>query len=246
MILRVLANGLVLAVELGIVAGATWLGLHYPVWFAVLTAGLALCLGLWLEYARLKHELPFYFGRVPGGAGLLTPFVALVQSVVGATLAGLVALMTFTGTDPTRLYWVAIAFAVGVFAGSSLLRRLAISFGAEPSRWGYFRLAVPLGLLFSLALALLPSPSFADVGLKLIFDLPARPTIAQASEVLFVLKQKFDDVVAGLLSYAMPREWARIVGALASVNVMSGFVIAIYAVVAASVAKWLDERLPSG
>jgi len=42
---------------------------------------------------------------------------------------------------------------------------------------------------------LLPHPSTADIGKRLFFDTPLKPSLAQASELLFVLKQKFDDIV---------------------------------------------------
>ncbi len=243
-VLRVIVNALILAVEIGLAAGAAWLGLHHPLWFAGLTAALAFLIGLRLEYLRLEHELPFYFDRPPGRGWLLARPVALVEALVKGILAGIVAILTFSGTDANRLYWTAIIFGVAVFVGSSLLRRISISLAARPSRWGYFRLAAPLGLVFSLALIALPSASFSDVGWKLIFDLPAKPSLEQASEVLFLLKQKFDELVALLLSALMPKEWARVVGALASVNVMTGFVIAIYAALAAEVVCILDDTLP--
>ncbi|WP_244512516.1 hypothetical protein [Filomicrobium insigne] len=243
-VLRFIVNVAILAFEIALVAAAAWLGLHHPLTFAALTAGLTLAFGLVLEHARLRHELPFYFGKGFSGHALFARLMAFIDAIVKALLAGLMALITFSGTDPERLFWVAIFFGVSIFAGSSLLRRLSISLNAQPSRWGYFRLAAPLGLLFSFALSFLPTKSFADIGMTIVFDLPAKPSISQASEVLFVLKQKFDAMIVLALSGFMSPEAAQLAGTLVSVNVLSGFVIAIYAVLIAEAVRWLEEASP--
>lgn len=240
-VLRVIVNAAILSFEIGVIAAAAWLGLHHPLYFAALTAFLTLLFGLTLEHARLRHELPFYFGQGFTGHALFARLAAFVDAVVKALLAGLMALLTFSGTDQDRLTWVAVFFAVSVFAGSSLLRRLSISLDARPSRWGYFRLAAPLGLLFSAALSILPAQSFADIGMTILFDLPAKPSISEASEVLFVLKQKFDAMIVLILSNFMSPDLARAAGVVLSINVLTGFVIAIYAMLIAEAVRWFEE-----
>jgi hypothetical protein len=231
--LAIVLNGLVMLAEIAAVVGIAALGYHYPASFAAATAGLALAIGLALERARLQNEMPFYFEGEGRWRALSVWVVAIAEATIKALLAGVAALITFSGTDRGRLFWVALVFGVAVYAGSAIARRLSISFGARPLRWGWFRLAVPLGLMVSFALSFLPAPSFTDLGRRLIFDLPDRPTLAQASETLFVLKQKFDALVASLLTWLVPAEWAQILGALVSVNVLTGFVAAIYAVLIA-------------
>src|SRR5690606_26686825 len=129
-VIRFIVNAAILSFELGLVAASAWLGLHYPLIFAALTASLALGFGLVLEHARLRNELGFYFGQGFSGNALFIRFMALIDAVVKALLAGLMALLTFTGTDQDRLIWVAVFFGTCVFAGSSLLRRLSSSLDA--------------------------------------------------------------------------------------------------------------------
>lgn len=243
-VVRLVVNLFILALEIGAVAGVAWAGLRFPLHFAAATAVLALLMGVVLERARLQNELPFYFGQSRTALTLLGGGMAIVEGGLKALLAGLVALLTFSGTDQARLLWVAVIFGVCVFAGSSLLRRLALSFGAIPSRWGYFRLAAPLGLLFSAAISVLPAPTMTDVGRTLIFDLPGRPTLSQASETLFVLKQKFDDIVVTLLSQFIAPGAAKVVGVLVSVNMLTGFVIGVFAVAIAEMVRRLEESSP--
>jgi ABC-type transport system involved in multi-copper enzyme maturation permease subunit len=221
-----------------------WLGYRHPFILAAVAGVLALVMGIALEQARLKNEIGFYFGRAAGALSWVGASFALVEGLVKALLAAVVTLVTFSGTDASRLHLVAIVFGVCVFAGSSLLRRLSMSLGANPARWGYFRLAAPLGLLYSAAVSFLPHPSMTDVGRRLIFDTPARPNLAQASELLFVLKQKFDDIVVGMLSQLMPLDWAKVVGILVSVNMLTGFAIAVFAVAIAESVRRMEEAGP--
>jgi hypothetical protein len=243
-IVRILFNLLVLAFELAAIVGVAALGFFQPMAFAAVTFVLALVLGARLEYARLKNELNFYFeGKVPV-AGLFTGVVALSEALFKAVLAGLVALLTFSGTDQARLYWVAIVVAVAIFAGSSLLRFMANRFNATPARWGYFRIAVPLGLIFSAALSFLPVPTFGKIGWDLVANVAAKPTLKQASELLFMLTQKFDETAMALLQTLMSKEAATVIAVAASVNMLTGFVLGIYAVVIAQSVKWLEDHGP--
>ncbi|MGE0629620.1 MAG: hypothetical protein AB7O43_17565 [Hyphomicrobiaceae bacterium] len=244
--MRVVVNLVIMVLELAAIAGVAWLGLHHPYLLAVLAAVLAFVLGLSLERARLKIELGFYLGRPPGSLTMLASLVAFAEAFVKALLAGVVTLITFSGTDQQRLVVVAVVFGCCLFAGTSLLRRLSISFGVVPSRWGYFRLAAPLGLLFSAAiylatvLKLLPKATLTEVAGKLVLDTPSVLSLERASELLFILKQKFDDIIVTVLQQILSPELAQIAGILVSVNMLTGFAIGVFAVAIADVVQRLE------
>ena len=61
--MRIIFNAIIMLAELAAIAGVAWLGFHYPLIFAGLTFALSLALGIALEIARLKNEMPFYFDR---------------------------------------------------------------------------------------------------------------------------------------------------------------------------------------
>lgn len=248
-VLRILVNALIMAGELAAAAGVAAFAYHYPFIFAGVTAALSFLLGLRLEVARLRYELPFYFGGVVKRGAFLTGLVGLVEATFKGVLAGVAALLTFSGTDPNRLYWVAILFGICVYAGASLLRVLSIKADGLPIRWGYFRLAPLLGLLFSAGIALLaaaavlPTASVGDIGWRIVFELPPKPSIAQASELLFQIKQAFDDFIVTALSLMMDTTLARLVAIVVSVNVLSGFVSAVYAALIASAVRRAEDTL---
>ncbi len=252
-VVRILVNAIIMAAEIAAVAGVAWIGHAHPLYFAAGTAVLAFALGLRLEHARLRHELPFYFGErsaaaVGKGAGILVPFVALSSALVRAAVAGIVALLTFSGTDGERLTWIAVVFGITLYAATSLLRYLTVRLDARPSRWGYFRLAAPIGVLYSVGLALAGSfgvvhtPGTIDLG-RTIFNTPVKPSLEQASELLFQLKLYIDSIVVTLLRTVVGGDWAPVVGVLLSVNVLTGFVVAIYAVVIAEAVVGAEDRL---
>jgi hypothetical protein len=248
-LLRILTNGLIMAAEIAAVIAIAAAGYHHPFLFAGATAVLGFVLGLNLEAKRLRNELPFYFGGGASRTFLLVPFVGLIEALLKGVLAGLAALFTFSGTDPDRLYWVAVLFALIVYAGASALRILSLKLEALPLRWGYFRLAPPLGLLFSAgvttlgAYGLVASPSVTDIGWRMVWELPQSPSVSQVSELFFQLKQAFDDFIVTLLSTVMARDWAQLLGIAMSVNVLSGFVASVYAAIIAWGVRGAEEAL---
>lgn len=247
--MRILVNALIMAAEIAAVAAVAWAGLNYPFWFAAATALIAFVQGMLLEHARLRHELPFYFGERGPRGGLLVPFVATTSALVRAVVGGGVALVTFSGTDASRLLWIAVVFAVTLYLATSILRSLTHRLDAKPARWGYFRLAAPLGLLFSIGMWILSrfgqvrAPDLTELGRTILFDTPARPDVGQASELLFRLKLYIDSVVVWLLNPVLGAKWAELAGIALSVNVLTGFVVAIFAVLIAELVVGAEDRL---
>ena len=250
MILRIIGNGLIMAGELAAVAGIAAFAYFHPFLFAAVTAALSFLLGLRLEVARLRYELPFYFGGLVQRSRLLTGLVGGTEAVFKGVLAGVAALFTFSGTDQHRLSWVAVVFAVCIYAGASALRLLSLRAEGLPLRWGYFRLAPVLGLMFSAGLALLTAmgvlapTSVGAIGWKIIFELAPHPSIEQVSELLFQIKQAFDDFIVTAISAVLDEALARLIAVLISVNVLSGFVTALYAALISSVVASAEEKLP--
>jgi hypothetical protein len=245
-VLRFLANLVIMAGEIAAVAALAYGAYLHPFAFAAVTAVLALGLGVVLEHARLAFEVPFYFGekRRPR---LTLWLIAIGDSIMKALLAGLAALLTFAGTDRPRLWVMAILFGGVLYAGTNLLRWLNLDFDAKPERWGFFRLAAPLGLLFSLGGLLLADygivkvPTLGEIGRTFVFDMPARPSIELASEVAFNLRLYFDGLVTTLLSATLGAGVGKAVAMLISTNVLAGFVAALYAVLIAGAVRRLER-----
>ena len=73
--------------------------------------------------------------------------------------------------------------------------------------------------------------------------LAAIPTVEQGSELLFRMKLYIDSVIITLLKPLVGTDWAPIVGIAISVNVLTGFVIAIYAVMIGEAVVRAENKL---
>lgn len=240
-VIHILINLFIVAAEL-LLAGATgWLAATAPIAFAALTTCLAMALGLRLELKRLAFEAPFYFEHSSGLGRLARGLLGGGHALLKGVAAGLVCLMTFSGTEPTRLQVVAALFVVCVLIGSTVLRRLTITFGARPAHWGFFRMAVPLGLLFSAAMSFFPAPTTLDVARRVLIDLPARPNMSQAGEALFALRLWVDDLIVRMASIYTGADWAKVIGIFIGSHVLVGFILAIYAVILSEFVRSLEE-----
>ena len=118
-ILRIIANAVIMAGEVAAVAALAAFAFYYPFVFAGVTAALSFVLGLRLEVARLRYELPFYFGGLVKRGTFLTVLVGSFEALFKALLAGVAALFTFAGTNTDRLFWVAVLFGLCVYAGAA-------------------------------------------------------------------------------------------------------------------------------
>ena len=246
--MQVLVNLFVLLVELGLVAGASALAYYHPIVFAGVTAVLILVFGVYLEWQRLRHELGFFFDDHRPARIVFVSIAAVLETCVKAVAAGGASILAFAGNDRERLLVVAVVFAISLFAGTGMLRRSYYSFGVRPMRWGYFRLAVPLGVLFSLGMyaalqfELISVRSVRELAGVLVFDLPEHPSLAQLSELAFNVKQTIDALVVDLAAQLLGPSFAWIAGIVLSVNVLTGFALAIYVVLISELVLRLEGR----
>ena len=70
--------------------------------------------------------------------------------------------------------------------------------------------------------------------------MPAKPSMEQASEFLFLLKQSFDDIVERMLTWIFDPGIAQGISSIVSVNMLSGFVLSLYAVLIAEAVRRME------
>ncbi len=239
--MRILGNMLIVAVEVALILGVAWLAWRQPLLFTGLTLILAVGLGLRLELARITHEMTFYFDRSGRFTAALRLAIGSGEALLKAIVAAGIALITFSGTDPVRLQVVAVIFAVLVLLGSITLRRASLSLGMRPARWGYFRMGAPLGLLVSLAMNIFPAPTTSAIAWRALFDTPVRPSLAQLGETLFQVRLWADDMIVRVLGAWLGPETAKMAGLVISSNVLTGFLVALYAVAISEVVRLMEE-----
>lgn len=238
----IVLNFVALLVELACIAAIAWLGAYEPIWFAILATAVAFSSGVTLEFARLSHEMPFYFGRkLAGLRAALARIWSTSEAVFKAALAGFVALLTFSGTDQSRLEFTAVLFAGCLLIGTTVLTRVSSTWGQGAVRWGYFRLALPLGIVYSAGIyalgasGLIKTATFGGLATDLVFNLAQTPDLESASEFLFRLSQATDDLIGKLLAMVVPEAYVPAIQIVASTNVLPGFVLAVFSVALARI-----------
>ena len=169
------------------------------------------------------------FARTP----ILARAIAAAEAIVKGVLAGFVSLLTFAGTDAARLWWVAAIFAACVWAGANLLRWLSIRFGVAPCALGLLPPRRAAGAHVRHPGIVHPGAELRGHRPEVVFDLPEGRASPRRARFLFVLKQKFDEMIVALAGAVVPPDLARAIGAVVSVNVLTGFIAAIYAVAVA-------------
>lgn len=246
--MRIFLNLVALIVELALIAGAGYLGWKHPDILAMIAAGATLLLGGYLEYARFAHEMPFYFDRqLSGIRSVLARLWTSAETLAKAAVAGFIALLTFSGTDADRLQWTAVIFVAVLFIGTTALLRVSLNWGRGSVRWGYFRLSLPLGILFSAGIyalgeaKLIQTASFGGIAYNATFNLATQPSLADASEFLFQLSQATDSLIGTMLGLVVPETYVPIIQIIASTNVLPGFVVAVFAVAIVQIVLWVRD-----
>ncbi len=238
----------VLIIEIALIVALAWLAYAAPFVFCCATMVLVLAIGVSLEWARLRHDAPFFYADASKSRWVLIAVAGSLETVIKAIAAGVASLFTFLGNDEQRQLIVAVMFALCVFAGTGFLRRGYYSLGIRPMRWGYFRLSIPLGIVFSVLLqvaiqvGLLDVKTLGEIARTVVFELPERPGAAAVSDLAFNIKQLLDAFVVDVMDRLIGPSWAVAAGVFVSVNVLLGFAIAIHAVVVAEVILRLEQR----
>ncbi|MEI9902242.1 MAG: hypothetical protein WDN31_21585 [Hyphomicrobium sp.] len=129
-IVRIFANAVIMAGEVASVVALAAFAFYYPFLFAAVTAALSFLLGLQLEVARLRYELPFYFGGLAKRAAFFTALVGSFEALFKGVLAGVASLFTFAGTNTDRLSGWRCCSA----CASTPARRCCASFRCAPMR----------------------------------------------------------------------------------------------------------------
>ncbi|MGI9410857.1 MAG: hypothetical protein ACR2OV_12330 [Hyphomicrobiaceae bacterium] len=250
--MTVLFNLGVLIIEFALIAALAGLAFALPLFFCCATSALVVVVGLSLEWARLSHDAPFFYDDASKSRRVLIAATGSLETFVKAIAAGVAGMLTFLGNDDQRQLVVIVVFAVCIFAGTGFLRRGYYSLGIRPMRWGYFRLSIPLGILFSILLqatiqfGLVEVKTLGELARTVVFDLPERPDVAAVSDLAFNVKQLLDAFVVDVIDRLVGPTWAAVAGVFVSVNVLLGFAIAIHAVVISEVILRLEQQRQAG
>jgi hypothetical protein len=209
-------------------------GWHHapPFLFAAVTGALAVVAGLRLELSRVPYDAS-YFHHKPTRTGVIvlsaaTAFEVLVRAVFTSTAT----LFVFLGTDRARIALSTFAFGLCAALGAWTLRGLAaVSQNLHPARWAYFRLAIPLGVAFSVIVSLAEKMPLKNLGWMLSQGYVKGLSMQELAEVLHGGKAQADRAIAFLFQKLLGPEVGSVAGVIVSLETLQGLAIAIYAIV---------------
>ncbi len=233
---QIFRNLAAVLVEFGLIGAVALMAWRAPWWLAGLSAIMIVVAGCAFERSRQRHELPFYFDTVRGIRLVVATAIGIGESLIKALAAAAAVILTFAGGDGGRGFVLALVLAMCLVIGVGILRRGYHGYAMRPGRWGSYRLAVPLGVLFSLgvqasvALGLVIVPSMSALAKDLVFDVPARPGIAQLSDLAFNVRQLLDAMIVDVGARVVGEPFAAVLAVVVSINVLIGFALAILSV----------------
>lgn len=226
--------------------GLAFLAKTSVVAFACVAAFAGMIAAVTMERERFLFEFPFYFAKPPGPfamgyIGVASSFSVLLKTI----LAGGLAYLFFSGTgvkeSVQRIEITAYAFAISLSIGAFLLAVLQYQNPAV-RRWGYFRLALPLGVLYSAVMHIWPkSKSFwfwDNIEVQSCLNPSRYKTLGKASDCYFEVSQTIDHIVETVLrgielpgvKWRLPDWLVEAVAVVGSSNIAMGFVLAPLAV----------------
>jgi hypothetical protein len=227
------------AVEILLLCILFVLPLISPIAFAALTGALALVAGLRLELSRVPFDAS-YFHHKPTRAGVVVLSAATVfEVIVRAVFTSVATLFVFLGTDRARIALSTIAFGICAALGAWTLRGLAAALhNLHPARWAYFRMAILLGVVFSVIVSFAEKTPLKNLGWMLSQGYVKGLSMQELAEVLHGGKAQADRAIAFLFQKVLGPEIGSVAGVIVSIETLQGLAIAIYAIVIVEVGNF--------
>jgi hypothetical protein len=228
-------------VELSIIVVLFVLPFKSPLGLAAATGALTLVVGLYLELSRVPFDISF-FHRAPSKASMvILSAVTVFEVLLKAVFAAIVTLFVFLGTDWERIAFSAVIFGTCVVLGSWALRAISATSGAHPARWGYFRLSLLLGVLFSVMASTTEKMPLKNIAWKLGEAYIGGLTLPELAEVIHGVRSQVDRALAFLFEKTLGPEVGAVAGLIVSMDTLQGFAIALYAILIVEIGRFFDR-----
>jgi hypothetical protein len=185
-----------------------------------------------IERDRNIHEISFYArGDLPSSIKKWLRYYGIAEVLGRSTVLGILPILLFSGTDNYRIRALALIFTVCVILGYRLLNFIQTRTHIDATRWAYVRLSVALGLLFSVISSNVPGLKLGKLALKTVKVMFTHPSFNEAAELLYGMTYKLNAFVTKILSMIFGDIIAHILGLIISVNIVYGFVAALYSLI---------------
>jgi hypothetical protein len=210
------------------------LGTHVvPLLFSLITFLLYSLIFGRIEYQKNLHDIMFYKeGEIPARTKTWFARYSICEIFIKSLVYAILPLFLFCGTKQSRIVTIAVIFTACVFFGYCILRLVRSRLRVDVIRWGYIRLALIIGILFSVL-----TSGVAGIGVgDLTWD-TTRQTLwtdiqfSEVVELLYGLSYYVDAFISWMLVKIFGNIFGHVLGIIISTTVVHGFVILLYAMI---------------
>lgn len=182
-----------------------------------------------IEYEKNRHAIGYFtIGDMPTSARRWLLSYSFVEVIVRSAIFGILAVLLFSGTDNIRINILALLFTASILAGYYCLRFIQRFAYIDAVRWGYIKLSVVLGVIFSILSATVPGMKITDIVLNTARGTLRQPSFDEFAELLYGLLSQLNSFITNTLQILFGDFLGWCFSLIISVNVIYGFVVLVY------------------
>ncbi len=208
--------------------GLLFISFSFPIFFGIVTFFLSLLIFSRLEHDRKTHERTFYFIEEPNKIfSALFKISSKGEVLVKSLIFSVLTIILFSGTNDERKILISYAFIVLVWLGALILSILEKRSKVHVERWGYVRISLFLGVVFSLLIS-----SIEGIGLlEITKSLVARDlNLDEGAELIYGLIFQLDKALQNIFVKLFGDFVGKSISLVLTTNIAYGFVVYVYVV----------------
>jgi hypothetical protein len=213
-----------------------------PKYFGWISFLLALLMLSRLEMQKSVHERSFYYLEPPTPKMIrIFRQVSLGEVFIKSAIIGSLAMFAVTGRTSDGLHTVVTGFIFCVMLGSAIIYCAKRYRKFDVVRWGFARLSIILGIVFSEIISSVPGISGAVIIKRFLWSPEDVDTLREAVQTFHGVSYKLNNLTDTALSKALGDVLATPVQVVLSTDVTYGFVILPYCLLVIAAADAVDH-----
>ncbi len=205
--------------------------LAFPIFFGIVTFFLSWLIFNRLEYDKKIHERTFYFIEKPNE--IFSAFLKISSKgevFVKSLIFSVLTIILFSGTDAQRKGLTSCAFILLVWLGALVLSILEKRSKVHVERWGYVRISLFLGVVFSLLISSIGGIGLWEITKSLVENKTNGLGLDKGVELIHGLFYQLDEILEGIFVNLFGGFVGKSISLILTINVAYGFIIYIYVV----------------
>ena len=201
----------------------------WPRFFGIATFFASIIVFGRIEYEKNRHAIGYFtIGEMPASARRWLLSYSFVEVILRSAIFGILAVLLFSGTDSVRINILAVLFTASILAGYYCLRFIQRFAYIDAVRWGYIKLSVILGVIFSILSAAIPGMTITDIVLNSARGKLRQHSFDEFAELLYGLLSQLNSFITNTLQILFGGVLGWFFSLIISVNVIYGFVVLVY------------------